>query len=99
MQFLTANEQHQLRMLALDRADSATRVACEAIQGLRRHGIPLSELSLASLLWAEEHAKQDADRRLLEQAEIAQEALRLSGLAKLTEAEQKALGVCPHLPG
>ena len=93
--YMTGSAESDARMgerEAQERAQAATRVACEAMQELEDDG-ELSRVSAESQLWWQNHKATDAERRQREQDEEDRQELRKSGLSKLSTEERKALGL------
>jgi hypothetical protein len=73
---------------------------CAALNGLTKirrekliYGNPKDKTARALADWWEEHEAADAARKLKDGQDKRVEALRKSGLAKLTAAERQALGL------
>jgi len=72
--------------------DSLTDSLCSACRLLEQKNL-LEKLPTKVREWWEEHKKADLVREARERAEKAQQALKEKALAKLTQAEKRALGL------
>jgi len=75
----------------MDKYHEATRTLCEHLKTLDPSYI--KELSLDVQIWWRDHQRVDAQREAAEKEKQEEKKVKAQALAKLTEAEKRALGI------